>query len=308
MSGTIHRLPKAKIQQDVLTWFFWTLPIGAIALCGWFVLHDFVFSGPTVTIYFQNAQGLQTENSMLKYRGIRIGSIQSLKLANKGSEVAVCVKVERFASNIARQGSLFWIVRPQLKLGAVSGLQTIVSGSYITVQPGTGARTNVFTGSAEAPIIPPPGVTVTLLANNLDSLESQSGIFFRGVRVGEVTGFHLGENARYVIVDARIDQDYAPLLRVDSEFWNAGGINAHVGLFSGLQISAESAETLVSGGIAFATPENYGAAATNGSVYYLSEKPDPAWETWNPEIPLGQMPEGEKKRNSLPQIGSQMGQ
>ncbi|HEY1788647.1 MAG TPA: MlaD family protein [Verrucomicrobiae bacterium] len=302
----IHSLPKAKVQKDPLAWFFWALPVAAAGLCCWFVLHDFVFAGPTITIYLPDAQGLQEQNSMLRYRGIKVGDIVSLKLGGDQKMVAVRVKLNHSASDLARQGSLFWIVRPQLKLGAVSGLQTIVSGSYITVQPGNGARTNVFTGVAEAPIVLLPGIDVTLLANNLDSLENQSAILYRGVQAGEVTGVHLGENARFVVVTARIWQQYAPLVRADSQFWNAGGINAHLGLFSGLQISAESAATLVSGGIAFATPEDFGSAATNGSVFLMSEKPDPKWEAWSPNIALGPTPEAQKVKTSVAQIGSQI--
>ncbi|MGH7939641.1 MAG: MlaD family protein [Limisphaerales bacterium] len=306
MSETIHHLPKAKIQKDALSWFFWTLPIAAAGLCAWFLLHDFVFTGPTITIYFQDAQGLQSQNSMLKFRGIRVGNITSLKLARDRQTVAVKVKLDHSAANLARQGSQFWIVRPQLRLGEVSGLQTIVSGSYITVQPGSGNPTNIFTGLAQAPIVPIPGITITLLANNLDSLESQSGVFYRGVQIGEVTGLHLDQNARFVVVEARIQRNYAALVRKDSQFWNAGGINAHVGLFSGLQISAESAATLVSGGIAFATPEDFGSPATNGSVFFLNEKPDPKWQSWSPDIPLGKTPLTGGRHGGMPQIGSQI--
>jgi paraquat-inducible protein B len=306
MSEATQHLPKAKIQKDGLTWFFWTLPVAAAVLCCWFLLHDFVFAGPTITIYFQDAQGLQEQNSMLRYRGIKVGAIQSLKLGSDGKAVVIKVKLNHSAKDIARQGSLFWIVRPELRLGQVSGLQTIVSGSYITVQPGSGARTNVFIGVTEAPIVLDPGIEITLLAKNLDSLESKSAIFYRGVPVGEVTGLHLDQNARFVVVDARIQQEYAPLVRQNSEFWNAGGINAHVGLFTGLQISAESAATLVSGGIAFATPEDFGSPATNGSIFFLNEKPDPRWQTWSPYIPLGRTPESPDITNPMPKITPQL--
>lgn len=306
MSDTTRHLPKAKIQKDPLSWFFWALPVAAAALCCWFVLNDFVFSGPTITIYFQDAQGLQEQNSMLRYHGIKVGAIKSLKLAGGGKLVEVKVKLSHSAAEIARQGSLFWIVRPELRLGQISGLQTIVSGSYIDVQPGSGARTNVFTAIAEAPLVLLPGIRITLLANSLDSLEVKSKIFYRGIQVGEVTGARLDDNGRFVVVDARIQQQYAPLVRADSQFWNAGGINAHLGLFTGLQISAESAATLVSGGIAFATPDNYGSAATNDSVFFINEKADPKWQTWAPEIPLGPTSQAQTTPNSMPQIGAQI--
>ncbi|HXC36810.1 MAG TPA: MlaD family protein [Candidatus Acidoferrales bacterium] len=309
MNEAIHHLPKAKIQKDALSWFFWALPIAAAGLCAWFILKDFVFAGPTITVYFQDAQGLQEENSVIKYRGIQVGQVRSLKLAEKGQTVAVQIKLDHSAADLARNGSVFWIVRPRLSVGAVSGLQTIVSGSYVAVQPGTGPETNVFMGVAEAPVVVPPGVQITLLANDMDSLEAQSGIFYRGVQVGEVTGVHLDQNAEFVVVEALIRQQYAPLVRANSQFWNAGGINAHVGLFTGLQISAESASTLVSGGISFATPEKYGPAVTNGSIFFLNEKPDPKWQSWSPTIPLGEvMPEAPKIKSSMPQIGPQISQ
>ncbi len=308
MSETARQLPKAKIQKDALSWFFWMLPVAAALMCAWFLLNDFVFAGPTITIHFQDAQGLQEQNSMLRYRGIKVGSITSLKLAPDRQTVAITVKLDHSARGIARQGSEFWIVRPQLRLGEVSGLQTIVSGSYIAVQLGEGARTNTFTGLAQAPIVSLPGITITVLAHNLDALQIQSGIFYRGFQVGEVTSLQLDENSRFIVVQARIQQDFAPLVRADSQFWNAGGINAHVGLFTGLQISAESAATLVSGGISFATPENYGSPATNGSVFFLNDKPDPKWATWAPSIPLGQTPAAGKSKSNIPQLGPQISQ
>lgn len=289
MSEKAHSLPKAKIQKDVLTWFFWALPVGAAALCGWFLLHDFVFAGPTVTIYFQNADGLQEENSMVKYRGINIGQVSTLKLAGKG-HVEVRAKLDYWARDIARHGSIFWIVQPEVKLGAIQGLQTIVSGNYITVQPGNGERTNVFVGAEEAPIQPEPGIIITLLADDLGGIQNQSQISYRGIQVGEVIDFSLGDDSRHVVVHARIRQNYASLVRMNSKFWNAGGINAHLGLFSGLNISAESAQTLISGGIALATPPDYGPPATNETVFILNNKGDPTWQDWNPVIPLQSVP------------------
>jgi paraquat-inducible protein B len=302
MSEKTHPLPKAKIRKDVFSWFIWTLPVAAAGLCGWFLLHDFVFAGPTVTIYFQNADGLQEQNSMVKYRGINIGQVTSLKLADKQGRVAVRAKLDYSAGDIARQGAVFWIVQPEVKLGAIQGLQTIVSGNYITVQPGNGERTNTFTGAEEAPVQPAPGIIITLLADDLGALENQSEISYRGIQVGEVIDFHLGDDSRHIVVHARILQNYAPLVRMNSKFWNAGGINAHLGLFSGLNITAESAQTLVSGGIAFATPVDYGSPATNGAVFTLNDKEDTTWQDWNPIIPLQTMPAAAGEKSSLPDI------
>ncbi|MGH7953065.1 MAG: MlaD family protein [Limisphaerales bacterium] len=304
MSEKIHGLPKAKVQKSMFNWFLWLLPLGAVAVCVSFIVRDVIFSGPTITIYFQSVDGLQAQNSFVKYLGVNVGEITDLKLAKDKKHVAIKAQLYGWATDLARQGSIFWIVRPELKLGSISGLRTIVSGTYVTVQPGSGTRTNKFTGVEEAPVPPVQALEIYLLSPDLGSLQKESPIFYRGIQVGEVLNFRLADDARNVIVHARIRQEYAPLVRVDSEFWNAGGINIHFGLFSGAQISAESAQTLVSGGIAFATPPDFGDAATNGSIFQINEKEDDSWKDWNPAIPLHTQPVAKTKKSALPVIHS----
>jgi paraquat-inducible protein B len=295
-------LPKAKMEKSRLSWFLWLIPIAAALLCVWYVFCDIIFAGPTITIYFQNAAGLQEQNSLVQYRGVTIGEVEALKLTKDRQRVAVKAKLDPSAVGIARQGSVFWIVRPELKLGSVSGLQTIVSGDYITVQPGNGARTNIFTGTEKEPVEPIKALDILLLAPKLASLQPQSPVFYRDIQVGEVLDCRLGDDAREVVIHARILEEYAPLVRMNSKFWNAGGINFHIGLFSGVNISAESAQTLISGGIAFATPPNFQRAVTNGTVFILNEKSKDEWEKWSPAIPLHSVPVAMINKPFLPNL------
>lgn len=304
MSEKIHGLPKATVEKSYFTWALWLVPLAAIGLCGWFVADDFLLSGPTITIYFPTANGLQKGDSPVKYRGIQIGQVQSLDLAPGHQRVIVTAKLNRSAKDIARQGSVFWIVHPEVKLGAVKALNTIVSGDYVTVEPGNGPPTNAFIGLAQAPIPPVKGVQITLFADELDSLEDQSPIFYRNVQVGEVLNFRLSDDASYIVIHARIRREYAPLVRMNSQFWNAGGINLHFGIFSGLQVSAQSLQTVVSGGIAFATPSNYGPPATNGTIFTLNKKEDDSWKNWNPKIPLNNSSKTQTTEISLSQTNS----
>ncbi len=295
-------LPRARIARNYFTWGLWLLPVAAAGVCAFFLLHDFVFTGPTITIYFQSVDGLEEQNSPVMYRGVKIGQVESLRLTKGEDGVAARAKLDDSAGDVARQGSIFWIVRPELRLGSISGLRTIVSGSYITVQPGTGERTNLFAGAEQAPLAPIKAVQFEFLTDDLGSLEAQSPIFYRGIQVGEVTAFHLADDSSAVRVEGRVREEYAPLVRVNSKFWNAGGINVHAGLFSGLQISAESAQTVVSGGIAFATPPDYGPAATNGTVFVLNKQETDDWKTWNATILLRAVPAVSKEKNTLPQL------
>ncbi len=286
MTEKTHALPKAQAGKSRLNCLWWLIPVAAALWGAWFVGRDYIFAGPTVTIYFENGYGLQEQNSLVQYRGVRIGEVKSLKLTEDRQCVLVKAQLDASAANVARQGSVFWIVRPQVKLGSLIGLQTIVRGNYITVQPGNGARTNLFIGADKEPILEVPALDILLLAPKLGSFQPQSPVFYRGIQVGEVLDSRLGDDARKVLIHARIREEYAPLVRMNSQFWDAGGIKIHIGLFSGAKISAESTDTLISGGIAFATPPDYDKAATNGAVFELNEKSKDAWEKWSPAIPL----------------------
>jgi paraquat-inducible protein B len=286
MNEKTASLPRAKIEKSHLTWFLWLVPVAAAGLCGWFIFRDVVLKGPTITIYFQSVDGLQEQNSFLQYRGIPVGEVKGLKLTKDKERAAVKIQLYSTVASLARQGSVFWIVRPELKLGSVSGLRTIVSGNYITLRPGDGPPTNTFVGVEKPSIEHQGALEITLLAPQLGSLQEESPIFYRGIPVGEVLQCRLADDARQIIIDAFIRANYAPLVRANSKFWNAGGLNVHLGLFSGAEISAESAQTILSGGIEFATPPDFQEAAGNGTVFVLNAKLDEAWKKWTPAIPL----------------------
>jgi paraquat-inducible protein B len=280
-------LPKATVKKSRLSWWLWLVPLGALALCAWFVYRDYIATGPVITIYFQDASGLEENNTTIRYLGATVGQVKRLGLTKDSSHVEVKARLAGSAKQLAHTGTVFWIVRPELKVGAISGLRTIISGEYIAVRPGGGGHTNIFIGAEAEPIPEEPGALhLTLLVPSLRSVQEQSGVYYRGIKVGEVLKYQLGSDAQEVKLDARIHKDYVPLVRANSKFWNAGGIDFHFGLFRGAEISAESAKTLLSGGIEFATPSEAGEPATDGAVFRLYDKPEDAWKNWMPPIQL----------------------
>ena len=280
-------LPKAKITKTRRAWWLWLIPLGAAALCVWFVYRDYIATGPLVTIYFQDASGLEPNNTQVRYLGATIGQVKAIQISPDRKSVEVKARLAGFAGNLARAGTTFWIVRPELKVGAISGLRTIISGEYVTVRPGDGPPTNNFVGAEKEPVPEQPGALhITLLMQNVGSLQEQSSVYYRGIPVGEVLKYQLANDAQGVVLQARIRKEYAPLVRENTKFWNAGGIDFHFGLFRGAEISAESAKTLLSGGIEFNTPPELGQAATDGAVFRLYDKPEDAWKNWMPVINL----------------------
>lgn len=285
--GADASLPRAVIKKEHSSWLLWLIPLGAAALCVWFVYRDYVATGPLITIYFQKVEGLEEGNTQIQFRGAHIGQVKTLSLTPDQRFVKVTARLTGNARNLARVGSVFWIVRPELKVGSISGLQTIVTGEYISVEPGDGAPTNVFIGLESAPLEKQPdALLITIRANDLDSMQQLSPVFYRGVQVGEILGYQLASNGQSVMIHARIHKEYAPLVRMNSKFWNAGGFDFHFGLFKGAELSAESTRSILSGGLEFATPPDPGEPATNGTVFELNEKAEDVWKTWTPSIPL----------------------
>ncbi len=284
---TTETLPRATITRSHLSWALWLIPAGAVLLCVWFFYRDLVSTGPQVTIYLENADGLDEKNTPVRFRGVEVGEVKSIGVAADQQHAEVKVRMTVAGRGLARAGTAFWIVRPELNIGSISGLGTIVSGEYIAVRPGNGPPTNTFTGVEKEPALEAPrALQITLTSPSLSSLQEQSPVFYRGVQVGEVLHAQLGSDSRNVVIQARIWEDYAPLVRSESKFWNAGGLDLHVGLFNGLQINAASPKTIVGGGIEFATPPVFGNQAGDGAVFELNEKPEDKWKTWNPAIAL----------------------
>lgn len=281
-------LPRARIVRNWKTRLFWLVPIAAALLAGWFIYSDMEKRGPTIHILFDNAQELQAGKSELKYRDAQIGMVKKIELTPDQQHVDITVSLERSAKNIAREGSRFWIVRAHLALEEIRAARTIVSGNYITVDPGNGKEQTRFTGLPQEPILEPPAdLTVVLISEKLGSIKPRAPVFYRGVQVGEVRTCELGATSQTVRISLQIQKHYRPLVRLNSKFWNAGGINFSIGL-RGADISAQSAETLISGGISFATPDTAEQQAYPGTTFRLYEKPEDAWLSWAPAIPLEQ--------------------
>jgi len=274
----------------------WFVPLLAAAGVGYLLQHEFSKEGPTIEIVFRQAEGLEAGKTDLRFRGVKMGEVSRLRLTQDMAHVVAEVKLEESAAALARAGSQFWIVRPQVSAAGIKGLGTIVSGPYIGALPGKGADQNRF----EALEQPPPmeagrrGLEIFVVAPE-GVFQAGAPVLYHSIKVGAVADSGLSDDARAVRTRIVIERPYDELVRVNSRFWNAGGVQAHMGLFSGLEISAQSFTTLVEGGIEFATPDKPGAKATADQAFPLAEKADDSWKKWRPAIPLSkQSPQNER--------------
>jgi len=247
--------------------------------------------GVPIKITFDSAGGLG-EGTKIKYHGIKVGEVESVSFSPSLEEVVLSARLDDNAAVLAREGTQFWVVKPEFGLAAISNLGTLITGDYIAVRPTKdgSAPTYEFVGLRRPPVEEPAqwGLTIVLVNDQRGSIGAGNKVFYRDIVVGEVTSYELADNGDHVRIYLNIQQRYAPLVRENSVFWNASGVDVNFGLFSGLKIKTESFEAILAGGIAFATPDNakMGERAQQNAVFQLQPKVQDEWRLWKPKIDL----------------------
>ena len=248
--------------------------------------------GTLITIKVDRADGLRTDTP-IRFKGLDVGKIESVDLSADMQSVMLSARITEVPERIARAGSQFWVVKPELGLMKTANLETLVTGQYLEVLPAvksTGPQKN-FVALAQPPEtnVQEAGLSLVLSAARRGSLKVGVPVTYREVTVGKVTGYELGKTADRVLIHVLIEPKYAPLVRGGSRFWNSSGFGLDFGLFKGATVRTESLETLIQGGIAFATPdgERMGNPALPEQTFPLFDKFEDEWLIWAPKIPLG---------------------
>lgn len=277
------------MKRDLALSLIWLVPVAAAVIAAFLVFQNFQRLGPSITIEFDNASGLEANQSVIRYRGVRVGSVQSIRLTKDLRQVEVRARLNRFGAGLAREGSIFWIVRPEVGATGVHALETIVSGPYIEAMPGNlnGKSRNHFIGAEEPPVMQGGiGTEFILSAGLIRSLGPGSPVFYRGVQAGSIQYLELSSDSMTVNIHVLIKPGFAPLVRDNTVWWNAGGIDVNWHLLSGLSITAENLRSVLTGGVAFATPNEPGDPAPAHTEFALHERPEERWLGWTPRIAI----------------------
>lgn len=263
--------------------WFWLIPVLALVASGAFAWDAFRNRGPLVTITFEHGSGINAGDPVM-LRGVRVGEVARVAMRADLSAVEVAARLHRDAAGLAVEGSRFWIVRPEISAGRIAGLDTLLGPRYLQCEPGSGAPAAQFVGQDRPPIGASGGLELVVEAPQAGSLGVDSPVVYRGVRVGTVRAISLAGDARRVQIAVVIEEPYRGLVRANSQFWNAGGLGFDWGLIRGLKVQAGSLETLVAGGVAFATPTKAGDAVQSGHRFTLADEAKKEWADWSPAI------------------------
>ena len=249
-------VPEARVRKHRWFAWVWIVPITAAAIVIWLAVRSLAVRGPEITIAFRAVEGLQARQSTIQHRGVTVGTVEQLELVPDMSHAIVHARVTRAAASWLNENTKFYIVSPRVGVEGISGLSTLVSGSYIEMSPAPGTKSQrEFVGLDEAPGVDPstPGRAFTMTTPDLGSLTRGSPISYHGVSVGEVQDYAIAPDGQHIDVTAFIRAPYDRLVHAETRFWNAGGVDVALGA-QGLRIRANSWQQLLAGGIAFETP------------------------------------------------------
>jgi len=279
--------PSAQVQTAPRFSLVWIAPLLALAVAlilGWQAWGQ---QGHAITLRFSEGHGLKAGDT-LRHRGIVVGRVDSVRLSHGLDGVVVQAVLDPDAEGLARVGTRFWVVRPQLGLDAVAGLDTLIGDRYLGVLPGSGPPQFSFDGLPREPVSDAmaPGLDLTLESESRGSLRPGSPVNYRGIRVGTVISVSLASDARTVEVGLRILKSYTALIRPGTRFWDSGGLDLAVGL-SGVSLRVETLQQLAQGGISLAVPEQPAKPVGTGHRFTLYGEPDSAWLKWQPSLPVG---------------------
>jgi paraquat-inducible protein B len=283
---TGEETPKARVRRRRVLRLVWIVPAMAIAVAAYLLWQRMQEYGPEIKVTFADGGGLRVGQTPVRYRGVQVGEVIGVALSEDEKRAVVRIRLTRFGAGLAREGSRFWIVRPRVGLGQVTGLTTVLSGPEINVIPGKVGESAQyeFTGLDNPPAAVEGGLQIVLRGEH-PKMRADAPVYYRGVEVGVVQKIDLAPNALSADVHVVIYPRFAPLVREGSTFWDVSGLNVKAGVLKGLEIELESLRSFLSGGIEFASPPGT-PRAKPGTVFFLYGEPKKEWLGWAPKIPL----------------------
>src|SRR5882757_4812033 len=233
--------------------FVWILPALVIVVAAFVAVQQKLAQGPSIDIYFQGADGIEANKTKIRYKDVDIGDVTDIHVSKDRKKVVVTARIHRDAREYLVEDTRFWVVRPRFAGGSISGLGTLVSGAYISVDIG---RSSVERRNFEGLEVPPivtadlPGREFVLHAEDIGSLSVGSTVFYRHISAGQVVAYTLDPGGASVTIKVFVYKPYDGYVATNTRFWQASGIDMSVGS-DGVKLRTESLASILEGGVAF---------------------------------------------------------
>ena len=250
-------LPQPAVRKSKLGFsLIWLVPVIAALVGISLLVSHFMSAGPQITVTFLTAEGIEANKTQVKYKNVVIGKVTTMRLSRDRSHITVAIDLDKSASAFATKGTRYWVVRPRIGAGGVSGIDTLLSGAFIGADAGDSDEDQSdFTGLETPPAVThgAPGRRFVLHAGDLGSLDIGSPVYYRRIQVGRIVSYQLDKDGKGVSLQLFIDGPNDRFVTKDTRFWNASGVDVSLGA-DGLKLNTQSLATVVAGGVAFQDP------------------------------------------------------
>jgi paraquat-inducible protein B len=272
--------PTIKRKKNINLAWVWLIPIIAALIGVALVYKNMSSQGPRIVIQFDTASGIEATKTQIRYRDVVVGTVSEIQLSPDRTKVLVKAQLTKDSESLASTGTSFWVVKPRVGLGGISGLSTILSGSFIEADikevDEAGKKIDqdlqlTFVGLE----VPPPinsdraGRQFIVRAPTLGSLGPGAPIYYRRIQVGVVTDFKLADDGTYVDISVFIYSPYHEYVTNSTRFWDESGVNITLSA-SGVDVKTSSLLSLLAGGLGFESfDKSDQKLAEAGSIFKL---------------------------------------
>lgn len=266
-------LPEVNVREQRWPSPVWLIPLAALLVGFWLLFQTWYQRGPTITVQFSSAEGIEPGKTEVRYKAVTVGKVRKLRLDDDLKYIEAVIELNKEIGRHLGSDASFWVVRPRVNRSGVSGLSTLFSGSYIGMDPGTNSDDQSFyTGEERPPVLAPAedGKRFFLLSSSLGSMEVGAPVFYKQLQVGEVIDYELLKDQDQVRLEVFIRDPYFQYVHTNTRFWNASGVELNMNS-AGAEFRMESLVSVLIGGIAFDTPKAIAAgdASKEGDTFTL---------------------------------------
>lgn len=247
-----------EVQESTKFNFFtsiWIVPFIALVIAGWLAFQYYHDRGPEIRILFEKNEGLQAGQSQIKYRNVPVGLITKVELEKDGEGVVVVARMDKSVAPFLNENAKFWIVKPELGIRGVTGLDTLISGTYIQMYSQKRGKEfkEEFHGLNYAYRDNSGGEYFVLTMERGNSaVKKGTPVYLQNIEVGKVEHVLLGLDGVTVEVIVFIDRMYVPYVHTDTKFWIRNTFNATLNNGS-LDVQVAPLEDLIQGAIEFSS-------------------------------------------------------
>jgi len=234
----------------------WIIPIVAAIIGAWVAVVKIMEEGPKITIILRSTEGLEAGKTKIRYKGVEVGTITSIRLTGDHQHVRATAEMVPKSEDFLVDDTKFWVVSPRISGASVSGLGTLISGAYIGMEIGKSkTKRREFEALNEPPVVTGdvPGRFFVLKTADLGSVDYGTPIYFRRLKVGQVASYELDKDGKMLTVKIFVTAPYDQFVTPETRFWQASGIDVSLSA-SGVSVQTQSVLSMLVGGLAFETP------------------------------------------------------